>query len=362
MRTFRAGVSMLIALLCMNAPAAAAPSTASVPPRAAASAAAPQRTLWIVQASSLAAARRGVADVGAAVDQELDIINGVSAYLNPWQLERLRARAGVRLYEDRVVTTRGSLLGGALAPVTSTTNSLVSGVNGAVASSPVGTVATAVTAPVVSTVTTVASPVTAPVVGAVSSATGTKDGSGVLGTTLTYQTAYPMLVGADTLQKAGITGRGVTIAVLDTGLWEDLLQNYGSRVLATHDVTNGGNGSVTGDPYGHGTHVTSIAAGGAQNLGGGYLSIAPGANLVVVRAFDGTGAGRYVDAAAALCHKLASSVANVGASPFARDVRALERLCGSGEALGARKLHQRLATAYPALIAELSAVRLRASA
>ena len=46
--------------------------------------------------------------------------------------------------------------------------------------------------------------------------------------------------------------------------------------------------------------MTSIAAGGAINLGGGYLGIAPQANLVIVRAFDGTGAGRYVDVIAGL--------------------------------------------------------------
>jgi two-component system sensor histidine kinase BarA len=66
--------------------------------------------------------------------------------------------------------------------------------------------------------------------------------------------------------------------------------------------------------------------------------------------------------AAAVCHKLASSAANVGASAFARDVRALERLCASGEARCAHELHQRLAAAHPALIAELAAMRLRASA
>ena len=98
--------------------------------------------------------------------------------------------------------------------------------------------------------------------------------------TLLYQTNYPMLVGADTLQQAGITGRGVTIAVLDSGLWQAPSQNYGTRMLATIDVTNGGSGPVTGDPYGHGTHVTSIAAGGAMNISGSYLGIAPQANLV----------------------------------------------------------------------------------
>ncbi len=122
-----------------------------------------------------------------------------------------------------------------------------------------------------------------------------KDGTGVAGLTLAYETNYPALIGADTLQRAGITGKGVTIAMLDTGFWNDATQFYGTRILATRDVTNGGTGAVKGDPYGHGTHITSIAASGAQNLAGQYLGIAPKANLVIVRAFDGYGAGRYVD-------------------------------------------------------------------
>jgi CheY-like chemotaxis protein len=67
-------------------------------------------------------------------------------------------------------------------------------------------------------------------------------------------------------------------------------------------------------------------------------------------------------AAAAVCHKFASSAANVGASAFARDVRELERLCAAGEAQRARELYERLAAAHPLLIEELSAHRLRASA
>jgi subtilisin family serine protease len=135
---------------------------------------------------------------------------------------------------------------------------------------------------------------------AISNSSTPTDGTGVQTPTLLYQTNYPMLVGADTLQQAGITGRGVTIAVLDSGLWNDPVQNYMGRLLASIDVTNGGSGPVQGDAYGHGTHVTSIAAGGAMNLSGNYLSIAPQSNVVVVRAFNGSGAGRYADVIAGL--------------------------------------------------------------
>src|SRR6185369_15586881 len=161
----------------------------------------------------------------------------------------------------------------------------------------VGSLATGVGSPVVSTVTTnpLVGLVTAPIVQSLSQSTGLKDGTGVFGLTLAYETNYPALIGADSLQRAGITGKGVTIAMLDTGFWNDTTQFYGTRILATRDVTNSGTGPVTGDAYGHGTHITSIAASGAQNLAGQYLGIAPKANLVVVRAFDGYGAGRYVD-------------------------------------------------------------------
>jgi subtilisin family serine protease len=165
------------------------------------------------------------------------------------------------------------------------------------------TTATKITNPVTAAATfvgqPVVSPLTSPVVSGISSNTALQDGTGVAALTLTYQTNYPILVGANTLQQKGITGRGVTIAMLDSGLWEDTTQNYGSRVLASVDEINGG-GPVKGDPYGHGTHITSIAAGGAQNAALQYLSIAPQANLVIVRAFDGQGGGRYVDVIAGL--------------------------------------------------------------
>jgi signal transduction histidine kinase/ligand-binding sensor domain-containing protein/CheY-like chemotaxis protein/HPt (histidine-containing phosphotransfer) domain-containing protein len=67
-------------------------------------------------------------------------------------------------------------------------------------------------------------------------------------------------------------------------------------------------------------------------------------------------------AAAAICHKLASSAANVGALVFAKDVRLLGRTCIAGDIVAARQLHDDLETAHPALLEELLRLQLRESA
>jgi serine protease AprX len=235
---------------------------------------------YLVQAASVDAARERVALVGAEIERDLAIVHGVAAHLSPWQVERLRRMSGVNVFADRELRSR-QLLSNLLGTTTSTLTSVVGN--------------TTSTALVVANKVPVVSSVTSSVVSGVSGSTVPQDGTGVNTPTLLYQTNYPERVGANTLQQAGTTGAGVTIAMLDSGLWQALSQNYGTRVLATIDVTNGGSAPVTGDPYGHGTHITSIAAGGAINVSGSYLSIAPQANLVIVRAFDGEGAGRYVD-------------------------------------------------------------------
>jgi signal transduction histidine kinase/ligand-binding sensor domain-containing protein/CheY-like chemotaxis protein/HPt (histidine-containing phosphotransfer) domain-containing protein len=65
--------------------------------------------------------------------------------------------------------------------------------------------------------------------------------------------------------------------------------------------------------------------------------------------------------AAAVCHKLASSAANVGALSFAKDVRQLEQLCAAGAGSRTLPVLARLQAAYPALIEEM-ALQLRKSA
>ena len=76
----------------------------------------------------------------------------------------------------------------------------------------------------------------------------------------------------------GIDGRGVTVALLDTGISH--VQDLGERVVARVDFTPGGDGE---DDYGHGTHLAGVIAGNGAASGGKWRGVAPGANLVSVK-------------------------------------------------------------------------------
>jgi len=69
-----------------------------------------------------------------------------------------------------------------------------------------------------------------------------------------------------------------------------------------------------------------------------------------------------VETAAGVCHKLASSAANVGALVFAKEVRLLGQTCRAGDAAGAMPIYERLQAAHPVLLVELSRQRLKESA
>jgi len=68
------------------------------------------------------------------------------------------------------------------------------------------------------------------------------------------------------------------------------------------------------------------------------------------------------ESAGAVCHKLASSAANVGALAFARHIRQLEKACGERNKTRAWRVYEKIRTAYPGLIEELMRHQLRASA
>jgi serine protease AprX len=91
---------------------------------------------------------------------------------------------------------------------------------------------------------------------------------------------FPQDSGADQLAAAGDTGRGATVAVLDTGI-DGSLPDFAGRLVGGVDLT-GGNSPFT-DQYGHGTFVAGLIAGNGASSDGAYKGEAPGADLVSIK-------------------------------------------------------------------------------
>lgn len=91
----------------------------------------------------------------------------------------------------------------------------------------------------------------------------------------------------DELWAEGYTGDGVTIAVVDTGIYPH--QDFGTRIKAFKDFVNGRTSAY--DDNGHGTHCAGIAAG----AGATYKGAAPDAKLVGVKVLDAQGSGSYAN-------------------------------------------------------------------
>src|SRR5437879_893009 len=101
---------------------------------------------------------------------------------------------------------------------------------------------------------------------------------------------YPRVVRANKVWQQGITGGGVTVAILDSGVAADAdLVQPNNRILAS---VNFADQRLTRDPGGHGTHIAGIVAGNGTNSGGQFTGIAPQANVVDVRVLGNTGSGR----------------------------------------------------------------------
>jgi serine protease AprX len=131
-------------------------------------------------------------------------------------------------------------------------------------------------------------------------------GTGVNGGTLA--TNYPKTVGADKLWAAGITGKGVGVAVIDSGINGDMpdFENADGSSRITANVLASAGATRPGDDVGHGTHVAGIIAGNSFNRANGdpargsYVGIAPEANLVTLKTADDAGESTVLDVITAL--------------------------------------------------------------
>jgi len=101
---------------------------------------------------------------------------------------------------------------------------------------------------------------------------------------------YPQETNANRVWQQGITGHGVTVAVLDSGVAPD--SDLAGRVVASVGFA-GAHDPAHPDFGGHGTHVAGTIAGSGAKSNGEYVGMAPGANIVDVQVLDQDGNGRY---------------------------------------------------------------------
>jgi serine protease AprX len=118
-------------------------------------------------------------------------------------------------------------------------------------------------------------------------------------------TAYNQSIGAPAAWDKGYTGKGVGVAVVDTGIAGDLPDFRTSRSDATSRVVASAvvnpSASSAGDGLGHGTHIAGLIAGNGKNRSsldptvGKYVGVAPYANLIAVKAGDEHGGATVLD-------------------------------------------------------------------
>jgi major intracellular serine protease len=97
-------------------------------------------------------------------------------------------------------------------------------------------------------------------------------------------------IGSQYKWSRGYTGKGVVIAVIDTGC-ETSHPDLKDRIIGGYNFTeeHGGDISIIEDTNGHGTHVAGIIA-GSKN-GRGIVGVAPNAKLLILKVLDRTGSG-----------------------------------------------------------------------
>jgi serine protease AprX len=97
--------------------------------------------------------------------------------------------------------------------------------------------------------------------------------------------AFSEQTGASQLWAQGITGAGVNVAVLDTGI--QALPDFAGRMVDGVDLSGGHN--PWQDNYGHGTFDAGLIAGNGASSNGAYTGEAPAAGLVSVKVAGASG-------------------------------------------------------------------------
>jgi subtilisin family serine protease len=137
-------------------------------------------------------------------------------------------------------------------------------------------------------------------------------------------------IGAPAAWAKDFTGKGVTIAVLDTGI--DQTHPDLSAEAAEKNFTEEPDAV---DRHGHGTHAASIAAGTGAKSGGTYRGVAPDARLLDGKVMESSGAGMTSWIVAGMEWAAAEHADVVSLSLGSEDLPGLDPLEAAVEALSA---------------------------
>jgi len=127
--------------------------------------------------------------------------------------------------------------------------------------------------------------------GEVSSPDPVKKWPGFIRRMLGMPNVYHKTLNLDKIWDQGINGKGVGIAIIDTGIAPH--PDLADRIVGFKDFVNGYDRPY--DDQGHGTHCAGIAAGSGADGKGKYIGAAPGANLVGVKVMNSSGSGKTSD-------------------------------------------------------------------
>ncbi len=102
------------------------------------------------------------------------------------------------------------------------------------------------------------------------------------------------IIHLDFARRQNLTGKGVGIAIMDTGIgYHPDLTGADSRLIAFQDMINHHHRFY--DDNGHGTHITGIIAGNGANCNKYYEGIAPEAHFIMIKVLNQRGEGNIED-------------------------------------------------------------------
>lgn len=131
-------------------------------------------------------------------------------------------------------------------------------------------------------------------------------------------------IGAGIVHVAGNKGKGVKVAIIDSGIdynHTDLDDNYAGG----WDFVNGDNNPM--DDAGHGTHVAGTVA--AEDDGDGVVGVAPEASLYALKVLNSSGSGYVSDVIAAIDWSADNGIQIINMSLGGRKNIFLEWACDS---------------------------------